>query len=129
MTVALLDTCTLLWLVAQPDRLSQAARALLSARDTKLRVSALSAFEIGVKTARGRLELPESPAEWFRKALIRYNIRVASVTSAIALRAAALPPHHRDPVDRIIIASAQLAGYQVLTPDAAFRAYDVQLVW
>ncbi len=126
----LLDTCTLLWLVGDQGRLSQRARHLLAEHRGLLFVSAISAFEIGIKHRRGGLTLPMAPDEWFEAALGFHGLGEIPVGSRIAARSTQLPPLHADPADRIIVASAQAHGFTILTPDELIRAYpEVETAW
>jgi len=121
--VFLLDTCSLLWLVAAQDQLSSHVRELLCREQDLLFVSAISAFEIGVRHRKRALELPLEPEVWWRRAVDFHGLREIPVTGRIASRATRLPEHHKDPCDRIIIATAQLQGLIVLTPDPLIRKY------
>ena len=126
----LLDTCTLLWLASDQSRLSQASKQAIAGGAGKLFVSAISAFEIGVKHNKGKLVLPTPPAVWFARALRLHGLRRVVVTPRIALKATALPELHNDPMDRIIIATAQIRKMIILTPDEHIRQYpDVSCVW
>jgi PIN domain nuclease of toxin-antitoxin system len=126
----LLDTCTLLWLVSDQAQLSSPARDAIAGGAGKLFVSAISAFEIGVKHARGKLVLPSPPAVWFPRALRLHGIRRVVITPRVALRATALPPLHNDPMDRMIVATAQIRRLVLLTPDEPIRQYpDVSCLW
>lgn len=119
----LLDTCVLLWLVMEPERLSARAKALISTHRERLAVSAISAFEIAVKARKHKLVLKLPAEEWWSTALTHHGIASIPVTAEIALASVALPPHHNDPADRIIIATAELHHAPVLTSDGAFPAY------
>lgn len=126
----LLDTCSLLWLVADQDRLSGTARRLLAAQPASPFVSAISAFEIGVKSRRGALVLPMPVEEWYGAALDAHGLIEIPVTGSCAIRATALPPLHRDPADRIIVATALDHRLTILTPDPLIRAYPgVSVAW
>jgi PIN domain nuclease of toxin-antitoxin system len=126
----LLDTCTLLWLAADQARLSARAKDLISGHPDALFVSAISAFEIAVKSRRGALKLPLEPQEWFAKALEHHGINEIGVTSSTFIRSAGLPLLHNDSCDRVIVATAQLEGLCILTPDALIRAYpDTRTDW
>lgn len=103
----LLDTCTLLWLTSDQSQISPAAIQAIGAGAGALYVSAISAFEIGVKHQKGRLSLPLPPAKWFPKALRLHGLRRIVLTPSILLRATTLPAIHNDPMDRMIIATAQ----------------------
>lgn len=119
----LLDTCTFLWLVNGGAALSAAARTQISSNAGTLFLSAISAFEIDQKAAKGRLELPLPPLDWYRRALVVHGIREVAVTGDIGLRASALAPLHADPFDRILVATAQAYNYLLLTPDPLIAAY------
>src|SRR5688572_30646705 len=96
----LLDTCTLLWLVSDQSQLSDAARDSIAAGAGGLFVSAISAFEIGVKHEKGKLELPSPPSKWFPRALKLHGIKAVALTPRILLRSTSLPALHSDPMDR-----------------------------
>jgi PIN domain nuclease of toxin-antitoxin system len=128
--VGLLDTCTFLWLVAEQERLSPAARAYLAAHAGRLFVSAISGFEIALKQRKGALGLPLPTRTWYSRALEFHGLREAALDGPIAIAAAELPPLHRDPCDRIIVATAQAHGLTVVTPDPAIAAYPgTSVVW
>jgi PIN domain nuclease of toxin-antitoxin system len=93
-------------------------------------VSAISGFEIGVKCRRGALILPLPAEEWYEAALSGHGLTEIALDGRCAIRAANLPPIHRDPADRIIVATAATHGLTILTPDALIRAYPgVTVVW
>lgn len=118
----LLDTCALLWLVLDPDRLSRNARAALVTANGGLHVSAFSALEIAIKHAKGKLRLPMSPAAWYARALDAYDIRDVPVTSDIALRAPLVDMAHGDPADRVIVATAIVEHMDIVTGDERIAA-------
>jgi PIN domain nuclease of toxin-antitoxin system len=119
----LLDTCVLLWLATAQVHLSPRARALIGAHASELFVSAISAFELSLKHARGRLVLPLEPEVWFETALAQHGIEALPVDWRIAARSAALPFHHADPADRILVATALQRGLTLLSPDSLLRSY------
>ena len=126
----LLDTCALLWLGWQRDKLSKAALAAIESAEGNLATCAISAFEIGIKVAQGKLSLPYPPDEWYAQALSVHTIREIPLDGHCALLAAALPPIHRDPCDRFIIAAAQIHEMPILTPDPVIARYPgVRIVW
>ena len=122
-----LDTCALIWLATGADELSRAAREAIDRADM-VSVSAISAWEISLKTARDALELPKPPEEWFSEVLAAHNLALAPLTVDVLVAANSLPWHHRDPADRFIIATARDLGASVVTADGRFRLYDVQVV-
>jgi len=126
----LLDTCTLLWLVLEPTKLSTKAKTLLADPATIVWLSSISAFEIGQKHAKGKLELRLPPDPWLRGAIESHQLRLLDLDLSSALSAAALPPHHNDPIDRLLIATAQRHQLTLLTPDPNIHLYsNVKLAW
>jgi PIN domain nuclease of toxin-antitoxin system len=124
----LLDTHAWLWLVAAPERLSGEARDRLESSDTRLYLSAASGWEMSIKQQLGRLELG-GPAELvIPELMLRSDVTPLPITHQHGLRAGALPAHHRDPFDRMMIAQAQLEGLPIMTADAAFAAYEVERI-
>ena len=124
----LLDTHVWLWMVAQPDRLRPSTRALLEAAENDLFLSAASSWEMAIKYARGNLPLPEGPESFVPPRLVRDAVRPLPITHPHALRVAALPPHHRDPFDRLLVAQALVEGMSLVTADQALEVYGVPLV-
>lgn len=122
--MTLLDTCALLWLVLEPQRLSGRAHSLIAKPGGKLTVSAISAFEIALKVQKRRLVLPLPADEWWKAALVHHGIECIPVSAEIALASVSLPQHHHDPADRIIIATAAHHAAAVVTSDALFQNYE-----
>ncbi len=125
----LLDTCALLWLAADQKKLSSRAKKAIEQNANALFVSSISAFEIAVKCRSRKMALPLPVMQWCVEAIEFHGIRETAVTSDIAVHSAELPLLHMDPCDRIIIATAQLNGFQVLTCDALISQYKVKVVW
>ena len=116
----LLDTCALLAL-AGGELPESAAAALRTAPEAY--VSVVSPWEVAIKVAGGKLRLLESPIQWFLGLTERYDLREVPLDADVACAAAALPPLHRDPFDRVIVALAQARGLTVLTSDENIRGY------
>ena len=123
----LLDTHAFLWANAEPDRLGT-WRAMVEDVTNELLLSAASSWELATKAAIGRLELPEPVASYVPSRMAALGVTAVSIEHRHALGVAALPMHHRDPFDRILIAQAQLLDVPILTADAAFDAYDVEVL-
>jgi PIN domain nuclease of toxin-antitoxin system len=118
----------LLWALLRPEELeARAARALRSPANDAL-VSAASFWEIAIKAAAGKLRLPGEPARWLPPAVERTGFALLDVTGEHGLVAGALPAHHRDPFDRMLIAQAKAEGLVVVTRDARFAAYGVAVL-
>ena len=124
----LLDTHALLWSATEPDRLSGAARDAIEDASNDVLVSIVSAFEIAIKQSLGKLELAKPAEAWLPEVLKRSGFEVAGLGLAAALRVRALPWHHRDPFDRLLVAQALEDGYTLVTRDAAFAEYGVPLL-
>ena len=129
MTTLLLDTHTWLWAQSEPHRLNERCRKLLGDADETLLFSAASSWEIGIKYALKKLDLPEPPGLFVPKRLAQMGITPLPIEHAHALRVAELPHHHRDPFDRLLIAQAQLEGATVATADPRFLLYEVDVLW
>lgn len=125
----LLDTQAWLWLITEPERVGP--EALRCARDPNntLWLSAVSSCEIAIKYALGKLPLPEPPEKFVPPRLMRDGILALPVNHTHALRVAALPLHHRDPFDRLLVAQAQVEGLCLLTTDRQFEPYDLDILW
>lgn len=126
---ALLDTHVLLWWVVDAPRLSQRARHLLSNPGSEVYFSAASSWELAIKFALGRLTLPVPPRSFVPKILREQSIRPLDVTHAHALAVAELPPQHRDPFDRLLVAQARLEKLAVVSGDPIFREYGSKVIW
>jgi PIN domain nuclease of toxin-antitoxin system len=125
----LLDTCTLIWLAAEPSRLSARAANVLEAADSVLHLSDVSVLEICMKWQANKLVLPAPPRLWVEEQRRIWDVAPAALTTEHMYRATELPLHHRDPFDRLLVAQAITAGLTVVTPDAAITAYPVATIW
>jgi PIN domain nuclease of toxin-antitoxin system len=121
----LLDTHALLWSVGDTDRLSEAARAVLSPGVVPAYVSAVSIWEIAIKRASGKLRVPDD----FLEKVAAAKFRELGISSKHANLAGALPALHGDPFDRMLVAQAQCENLTVVTRDARISAYDVAVLW
>ncbi len=124
----LLDTQCWLWMEAAPERLSSDARGIVLNPSHTLFLSAASAWEIAIKHALGKLTLPAPPHRYVPTRLRRSQISPLQVEHDHALRTGLLPPHHRDPFDRLLIAQAQVERMTILTTDPQFEAYDIDVL-
>ncbi|MFP4563829.1 MAG: type II toxin-antitoxin system VapC family toxin [Spirochaetia bacterium] len=122
----LLDTCALLWLAAGEDRLSQTVVEKIEA-SISVAVSAISAFEVAIKTVKDKLTLPLPAPEWWSRVIEHHHLSVLQVTDEIFLKAALLPQMHSDPADRIIIATALIHDLTIVTADTVFERYGVKV--
>ncbi len=126
----ILDTCALLWLTdkSATSKISLTTLELIN-NSPLVYVSAISGFEIGVKVGVGKLILPVSPAKWFDTVLSFHHLELIDLDLDICLMATELPKIHKDPCDRFIIASALKLEMPVVTSDARFKDYGVEVLW
>lgn len=117
----LLDTHTFLWWVSDWEKIAEPARAAIADPGTVVFVSTVSGWEIGIKKAKGRLVAPDNLAGVVEEKRFKH----LPLTFAHAERAARLPPHHRDPFDRMLIAQAQAEGLTLVTRDQRIPLYDL----
>ena len=126
----LLDTCTLLWLASNPEELPANVRRVIAAHAGNLFISAITAFEIGIKSRRGDLQLPLPAADWIVQTLDHHGVQEIAIDWRIAERSTSLPRLHKDPADRIIIATSLTTGAPILTPDGEIKQYPgVTVIW
>lgn len=125
----LLDTHAFLWWIADDDRLSARARSVLSAGTNEVLFSAASAWEIAIKAGLGKAEVP-TPLPEFLTSQLRVNaFEVLPVHLRHASAVAALPPHHGDPFDRMLVAQATQEGLTLVSGDAQIARYDIAVIW
>lgn len=124
----LLDTHVWLWLLLEPTRLARSAVEILLSNDNELLLSSASAWEISIKVAVGKLGLPESPESYVPDRMRRTNVLPLQISHLHAARAGGLPPIHRDPFDRLLIAQAQLEDIPIMTADPRFSPYGVAVL-
>lgn len=124
----LLDTHVLLWWMADDPALGVRARKAVADPENGVWVSAASAWEIAIKAGLGRLTLPGPVAEVLPAALSDSDFLTLPITVEHALRVSALPPVHADPFDRILIAQAITQAWTIVTADAVFARYPVNII-
>ena len=120
----LLDTHVLLWWLADGQTLSPTARAAIADGSNLVAISAVSAWEISIKRALGKLSVPDD---------LEYQITANGfvalpITISDGLAAGGLPRHHDDPFDRMLVAQAQAESLTVVTRDARFAHYDIDVL-
>ena len=120
----LLDTHVVLWWLDDPALLSTSARTAIADPQNTVLVSAAVAWEIAIKRALGKLTAPPD----FDTAIQVSGFQALPVTIAHALAAGGLPPHHRDPFDRMLIAQSQHEGCTMVSRDARLVLSGVPLI-
>lgn len=124
----LLDTQVFLWWVTNDARLSTRARDLISDGDNEVMISAASGWEIAIKSRLGKIQLPESPERFVPAQVISNGFKGLPILLDHALRVCALPDHHRDPFDRILVAQGQVEHLPIITTDPQIARYDIEVI-
>jgi PIN domain nuclease of toxin-antitoxin system len=125
----LLDTHAFLWAVTGDRRLSSPARALIEDGENQVFLSAVSMWEIVLKAKAGKLHMEGSVAKMLEEQMRQARILPLAIHPAHVLRVAALPPIHKDPFDRLLIAQAQAENLALVSQDPEIRRYTVQVIW
>ncbi|MCY7300015.1 MAG: type II toxin-antitoxin system VapC family toxin [Ilumatobacteraceae bacterium] len=120
----LLDTHAALWAFASPETLTPEVRTAITDPRNTVMVSAMSVWEVEIKRALGKLDAPAG----FAAMCVDRGFDPLEVTFRHAEVAGALPPHHSDPFDRMLIAQAISENLELVTKDRAMSAYDVRVV-
>ena len=124
----LLDTHVLIWALGAPRRLRPEALHAIENPENSVVVSAVSAMEIAIKQSLGKIDLPGPAESWLEPAIRDAGFDIIPVSFQDALRLRALPWHHRDPFDRLLVAQA-LGGYTLCTNDERLADYAISLFW
>jgi PIN domain nuclease of toxin-antitoxin system len=121
----LVDTHAALWLLAGDERLSGNARRHLTDGSNQVMLSAAVVWEVAIKRALGKLTVPDE----YLSLLLDAGVAPLAVSVAHAAGVEHLPPHHRDPFDRMLVSQATIEGAALVSNDAALRPYGMTLVW
>ena len=125
----LLDTHVFLWWVSDDARLSSVARNVIASSETVL-FSVASVWEMAIKMRLGRLEIIDGDLESFLRMQLtenRFDVLPIQLTHATALEA--LPLHHRDPFDRMLVCQSLVEEVPIVTADRSISLYDVDVIW
>jgi PIN domain nuclease of toxin-antitoxin system len=125
----LLDTHTFLWWNTEDPQLSARAREMIANGRNEIFISAASAWEIAIKTSKGKLKLPDDPAHYVEKRMSLYRFQPLPVQIHHATLVYELPMHHADPFDRLLIAQSQIESMPLISMDADIRKYEVEVIW
>ncbi len=124
----IVDTQVWLWWHAEPEKLGPKARALLEDENNEAFLSAASVWEIAIKYSVKKLPLPEAPREYVSSRIASGQFSIMDITANHALECAALPMHHKDPFDRILVSQAMVERISILTADRIIRKYAVEVI-
>jgi PIN domain nuclease of toxin-antitoxin system len=123
----LLDTQVFLWFISADGHLPVAWRDAICDSANEVHLSIASVWEAVIKSQLGKLTLPGPAEVYLPRARRRHHIRTVAISEGTILELAQLPPLHRDPFDRIIVAHARQHGLTLMTVDAAVKTYPVTL--
>jgi PIN domain nuclease of toxin-antitoxin system len=121
----LLDTHAALWFLSGDERLGDNAKRHLTDDANRVLLSAAVVWEIAIKRALGKLVVPDE----YLSLLLDAGVQPLPVSLAHAAAVEDLPPHHRDPFDRMLVSQATVEGGALVSRDPVLRPYDVTLVW
>ena len=126
-----LDTHTWLWWVnSVPGTLPASLLDKLESEGTRVGVASISCLEVALLSRKGRIELPCALNRWFALALSESQIELLPLTPEIATASTELPDIHKDPADRLIIATAQSHSAVLATADETIRRYpNLEVAW
>jgi len=125
----LLDTCTFLWVIADAPELSPTARQVFSDPENDVYLSSVSAWEIALKNAIGRLPLPQPPEIFVPAQRERHGIDPLPLEEKASLHLIKLPDLHKDPFDRMLVCQAIVHGMSILSSDERLRQYPCATLW
>jgi PIN domain nuclease of toxin-antitoxin system len=125
----LLDTHAFIWWMQDDARLSTGARTLLRDRANDVFVSIASIWEIAIKVGVGRLRMPGELRVFLTDQVARIGLPLLPIAFEHVVAVHALPQHHRDPFDRLLIAQCRQERLALVSRDGKLAAYDVELVW
>ena len=124
----LLDSHTLLWFFEEDPKLPNIVKDLIEGSDSFVAVSIATFWELAIKQSIGKLKLAKSIAEMFFECE-KQDISITPILQQEIIEIEKLPFYHRDPFDRIIIATAKVNGFEILSADIEFDAYPIVRIW
>jgi PIN domain nuclease of toxin-antitoxin system len=125
----LLDTATFLWWITDSEWLSDQARRLIGDGENEVWFSAVSSWEIVIKAGLRRVRLPEKVEQFLPEQVAINGFQVLPVHLRHTLKVATLPPLHRDPFDRLLVAQALIEELTIVTSDRQMAKYSAPIVW
>lgn len=124
----LVDTHVLVWWMEDTSRLSRRAKRIMSDVGNRVLISAAVGWELAIKISTGKIK-PPSSLDGLERTLKENQFSELPIGMEMAVRAGLLPPHHRDPFDRILVAQAQVLNIPILSADTLLGQYDVKRLW
>jgi PIN domain nuclease of toxin-antitoxin system len=125
----LLDAHALIFALDDPSKLGKEAVAVLEHPDSQLLISVGTIWELAIKTGLGKLTLSLPYRQWMQRALTDLDLVISHITVEVAERQSALPFHHRDPFDRLLVAQCLVDSIPLVSTDPVFDRYGINRVW
>jgi PIN domain nuclease of toxin-antitoxin system len=125
----LLDTYALIWSVDDPTKLADKAAESINDPANDLLLSAASIWELSIKVSLGKLRLSLPFRDWMDRAIADLGATILPITVEFADTASALPGHHGDPFDRMLVAQSKLEKCPIASGDAIFDKYGIDRLW
>jgi PIN domain nuclease of toxin-antitoxin system len=125
----LLDTHAFIWMLDKPERLSPKAHALLADGSNELILSVVSVWEMQIKIQLGKLKFTVPLRELVESQRQTNGVQILPVELEHVLALDALPAHHKDPFDRLLVAQASVEDASLVSRDPLFSSYPVKLLW
>ena len=125
----LLDPHSVIWALDNPSRLGTGTVTVLENPENELVVSTATIWEMAIKVGLKKLSLSLPFREWMERAVADLGFIISTITLDITAKQIALPFHHRDPFDRLLVAHCLVESIPLVTADAVFDRYDVTRVW
>ncbi len=126
---ALLDTHTFLWWNLDAPQLSAGAHAFITQGSNEIFLSAASAWEIAIQSAKGRLTLPVPPDQYVAERMRLHRFSALPIALSHALEVYRLPPIHQNPFDRLLVAQSRLEDMPILSGDPEIGSYEIEVIW
>ena len=125
----LLDTHAFLWWNLGSPQLSVKAHDVIAGGQAEVYVSAATAWELAIKTHKGRMTLPMLPEDYIRERMAYYRFIALPILISHACRTFSLPDYHADPFDRLLIAQCLVEDIALLSADELLKSYQVEVIW
>lgn len=116
-------------MLMDPDKIAPRTRVLLEEAENELLLSAASVWEMAIKYRESKLLLPVEPRHYLPAQMARLGVEVLDIKASHVIQSAELALYHRDQVDRLLIAQGIVEQVPVVTHEAVFRRYPVQVMW
>jgi PIN domain nuclease of toxin-antitoxin system len=123
----LIDTCTLIWLATEPDKLSEKARKILQKAENDILVSTVSPWELALK--KDNIIQTDNLEKFVKQACLRHQLTLISPSLSHVCGVKELPFHHKDPFDRLLIATCIAEKIPLISADKKIALYDIETIW